>query len=69
MKRLIFHVRSQFNQCLINLLKNAHEASVKNSEIDLLIKTKGTGIGLSLCKQIIEGHQGQLRLSNLSARD
>ncbi|WP_019029677.1 sensor histidine kinase [Colwellia piezophila] len=86
---------AQFEQCLINLLKNAHEASEKNSEIDLLIKVKanqvllyildkgpgiqnldnifvplfttkaeGTGIGLSLCKQIIEGHQGQLRLSN-----
>ncbi len=86
---------AQFEQCLINLLKNAHEASGKNSEIDLLIKvkanqvllyildkgpgiqnldnvfvplfttkTQGTGIGLSLCKQIIEGHQGQLRLSN-----
>ncbi|PKG84937.1 hypothetical protein CXF85_04820 [Colwellia sp. 75C3] len=86
---------AQLEQCLINLLKNAHEASGKNSEIDLLIKnkanqlviyildkgpgiqnldnvfvplfttkTQGTGIGLSLCKQIIEGHQGQLRLSN-----
>ena len=86
---------AQFEQCLINLLKNADEASGKNSEIDLLIKvkanqvllyildngpgiqnldnvfvplfttkTQGTGIGLSLCKQIIEGHQGQLHLAN-----
>ena len=86
---------AQLEQCLINLLKNAHEASGKNSEIDLLLKnkagqvviyildkgpgiqnldnvfvplfttkTQGTGIGLSLCKQIIEGHQGQLHLSN-----
>jgi two-component system nitrogen regulation sensor histidine kinase NtrY len=86
---------AQLEQCLINLLKNAHEASKQNSEIDLLIKnkagqvviyildkgpgiqnldnvfvplfttkTQGTGIGLSLCKQIIEGHQGQLHLSN-----
>jgi two-component system nitrogen regulation sensor histidine kinase NtrY len=86
---------AQLEQCLINLLKNAHEASEQNSEIDLLIKnkagqvviyildkgpgiqnldnvfvplfttkTQGTGIGLSLCKQIIEGHQGQLHLSN-----
>ena len=66
---------AQLEQCLINLLKNAHEASGKNSEIDLLLKNKagqvviyildkGPGIGLSLCKQIIEGHQGQLQLSN-----
>jgi len=86
---------AQLEQCLINLLKNAHEASIHNGEIDLLIKDKanqvviyildkgpgiqnldnvfvplfttkaqGTGIGLSLCKQIIEGHQGQLNLSN-----
>lgn len=86
---------AQFEQCLINLLKNAHEASGKNREIDLIVKEKatqlviyivdrgpgiqnldnvfvplfttkaeGTGIGLSLCKQIIEGHQGQLHLSN-----
>jgi len=88
---------AQFEQCLINLLKNAHEAVEQGQEnkIDLLIKVnekqlliyildngsgiqnldnvfvplfttkaQGTGIGLSLCKQIIEGHQGQLRLSN-----
>ena len=86
---------AQLEQCLINLLKNAHEASGNDNEIDLLIKdkvnqvaiyildkgpgiqnldnvfvplfttkTQGTGIGLSLCKQIIEGHQGQLHLSN-----
>jgi len=86
---------AQFEQCLINLLKNAHEASGQDGEINLLVKGKanqvviyiidkgpgiqnlenvfvplfttkaqGTGIGLSLCKQIIEGHQGQLRLSN-----
>jgi len=86
---------AQLEQCLINLLKNAHEASGNDNEIDLLIKDKanqvviyildkgpgiqnldnvfvplfttkiqGTGIGLSLCKQIVEGHQGQLHLSN-----
>jgi len=86
---------AQFEQCLINLLKNAYEASGKESEIDLRLinkagsvalyildkgpgiqnldnvfvplfttKAQGTGIGLSLCKQIIEGHQGQLHLSN-----
>jgi len=27
-------------------------------------KEKGTGIGLSLCKQIIQGHNGQLQLAN-----
>jgi len=86
---------AQLEQCLINLLKNAHEASGNKGEIDLIIKDKtnqiviyildkgpgiqnldnvfvplfttkaqGTGIGLSLCKQIVEGHQGQLHLSN-----
>jgi signal transduction histidine kinase len=86
---------AQLEQCLINLLKNAYEASDKEGEIDLLVKeqenkvviyivdkgpgiqnldnvfvplfttkAQGTGIGLSLCKQIIEGHQGQLNLSN-----
>jgi len=86
---------AQLEQCLINLLKNAHEASENKSGIDLLLKenanqiaiyildkgpgiqnlenvfvplfttkVQGTGIGLSLCKQIIEGHRGQLHLSN-----
>jgi PAS domain S-box-containing protein len=86
---------AQLEQCLINLLKNAHEASEQKGEIGLIIKEKtnqiviyildkgpgiqnlenvfvplfttkaqGTGIGLSLCKQIVEGHQGQLNLSN-----
>jgi len=91
---------AQFEQCLINLLKNAHEASAnetidENSAIELIIKTRaqqlhlyildkgpgiqnlenvfvplfttkanGTGIGLSLCKQIIQGHNGQLQLAN-----
>jgi len=86
---------AQLEQCLINLLKNADEASGENSAIKLIIKTRakqlhlyildkgpgiqnlenvfvplfttkenGTGIGLSLCKQIIEGHNGQLQLAN-----
>ena len=87
---------AQFEQCLINLLKNAHEAAQGHEcsiELQVKIKTEhlaiyivdngsgiqnldnvfvplfttkpeGTGIGLSLCKQIIEGHQGQLYLSN-----
>jgi len=86
---------TQFEQCLINLLKNANEATETAGEIELIVmqkpskvtvyildkgpgiqnfenvfvplfttKTQGTGIGLSLCKQIVEGHQGQLQLSN-----
>jgi len=27
-------------------------------------KQQGTGIGLSLCKQIIQAHNGQLQLTN-----
>ncbi len=85
---------SQIEQCLINLLKNAYEASpatdihicinLSGEFIELSIrdfgpgiaivdnlfvplfttKKTGTGIGLSLCKQIVQGHNGQLFISN-----
>jgi len=86
----------QFEQVLINLLKNADEAMVDRSksilitveaEVDLILikitdhgiglkntdnlftpfyttKKQGSGIGLVLCRQIIEAHLGDLSLEN-----
>lgn len=87
----------QVQQTLINLLKNAHEASAEAPEVDVTVemsadgaasitvtdrgsgmsdevlrhalvpffstKAKGTGLGLALCREIIEAHRGKLRLS------
>ncbi len=89
----------QFEQVLINLLKNADEAMVDRSKsilitvetgADLIVikiidhgiglkntdnlftpfyttKKQGSGIGLVLCRQIIEAHLGDLSLENSSA--
>lgn len=90
----------QFEQVLINLLKNADEAMVDKSKsilitvetgVDLILvkiidnglgikninnlftpfyttKKQGSGIGLVLCRQIIEAHLGDLSLENRSVK-
>lgn len=86
---------SQIEQLLINLLKNAQEASSMPCEVSLSkqndflhitirdhgdgmsqevlrkallpyfsTKAQGSGIGLSLCREVVEAHHGQLNLSN-----
>ncbi|MBT1449326.1 histidine kinase [Glaciecola sp. XM2] len=91
---------AQFEQLMINLLKNAHESGSRpedvsvelaQTEVSTVIKVKdrgkgiaddslnsvlipfystksnGTGLGLALCREIIDAHHGQIALYNRSA--
>jgi len=87
----------QMQQALINLLKNATEASAQDPQVELSVemgeggaatitvadrgsgmsdevlknalvpffstKEKGTGLGLALCREIVDAHRGKLRLA------
>jgi signal transduction histidine kinase len=91
---------SQIEQLLINLLKNAQQASIEQATeqpIEVNVESKqghlritvrdfgtgmpvevlqkaflpyystkadGSGIGLSICREISDGHQGQITLNN-----
>jgi nitrogen fixation/metabolism regulation signal transduction histidine kinase len=88
---------AQLQQVLINLIKNAHEASDNNSPVHVSItflndcfeiqvkdrgkgmsesnlsnallpfystKAEGTGLGLPLCREIVEAHGGKIMITN-----
>lgn len=89
--------QTQFEQVLINLLKNARDASGEGGHIQVRVKTRaksllviiadngpgmtdqvmqqallpfystkqeGTGLGLPLCREIVEAHGGQMTIRN-----